>query len=137
MLIGDASHTVTPILGQGVNLAMHDAVGITPIIAAELARTPHGPVPAAAFESFIAARRAHKQKVTRFQLTQERALAIDAPLALAPRRARYHVLNRMPGRYRMMTRLMAPPRPLDPVDVRALAGRRSTLPPADGVVVEV
>lgn len=137
VLIGDASHTVTPILGAGVTLAIHDAVGLTPIVAAELARTPRGPLPAAALEPFVAARRAHKRKVTRFQLMQEQALSVSAPLALAPRRARYHALNHLPGRYLMMANIMTTPRPIDPVDVRALAGRRSTLPAADGVVVGV
>jgi 2-polyprenyl-6-methoxyphenol hydroxylase-like FAD-dependent oxidoreductase len=116
LLIGDASHTCTPILGQGVNLAIQDCVLVTPVIADAL-RAGSGPVPAGTFTGFVADRRRHKARVTRFQTAQESGLAVTNPVGLALRRLRYRVLGALPIRYRILSRVLGTV-PIDPIDVR-------------------
>ncbi|MGW6913941.1 FAD-dependent monooxygenase [Kitasatospora sp. NPDC054939] len=119
VLIGDASHTCTPILGQGVNLAIQDVVTVAPVIAAALSRGGSGgTVPAAALDAFVAARKAHKAKVTGFQRMQEAALAQHTPFGVALRRLRYSTLNRLPLKYAMFERVIGVPHLVDPVDER-------------------
>ncbi|HYO19544.1 MAG TPA: FAD-dependent monooxygenase, partial [Dermatophilaceae bacterium] len=64
LLIGDASHTCTPILGQGVNLGLQDAVTFAPVIARSLAGG-RGPIGASSFAAAQDARRKHKRVVTK------------------------------------------------------------------------
>jgi len=119
ILIGDASHTCTPILGQGVNLAIQDTVCLVPVVADALGRTkPGGFVPAAEFAQFVGSRRRHKKKVTRFQRMQEAALAQRSPLKVALRRLRFKALDRLPAKYAMFGKVINAPHPIDPADLR-------------------
>lgn len=129
VLIGDASHTCTPILGQGVNLAIQDCVALTPVIAEALAVLPPGEVlPAATFADFEVTRRKAKQAVTKFQRMQEGALAAGTPVAIFMRRLRYRVLNRLPIKNRMFDRVLSARPPIDPADLRPGAGIDVTAP---------
>jgi 2-polyprenyl-6-methoxyphenol hydroxylase-like FAD-dependent oxidoreductase len=119
LLIGDASHTATPILGQGVNLGMQDAVTLAPVLARALDRTA-GALPASQFAEFVAGRRAHKNSVTRFQRMQERQLAAHTPRAVALRRQRFRLLNAFPGKYRIFDKVINARHTIDPVDIAAV-----------------
>jgi 2-polyprenyl-6-methoxyphenol hydroxylase-like FAD-dependent oxidoreductase len=122
VLIGDASHTCTPILGQGVNLAIQDTVCLAPVIARALAR-PGAPavLPAAEFTEFTETRRRHKKYVTGFQRMQEAALAQHTPLQQLTRRMRYRTLNALPLKYRLFDKVINAPHPVDPADLRPAA----------------
>ena len=96
ILIGDASHTCTPILGQGVNLAIQDTVCLAPVIARGLTRPGGGALPADGFDEYVESRRRHKTFVTRFQRMQEAALMRSTPLGVLTRRMRYRALNALP-----------------------------------------
>jgi 2-polyprenyl-6-methoxyphenol hydroxylase-like FAD-dependent oxidoreductase len=115
VLIGDASHTCTPILGQGVNLAIQDAVVIAPVIAAALPNAKT--VPAVAFTDFIDQRRKHKAKVTGFQRLQEKALATGSPTGVLLRRVRYRLLDALPLKYKIFGDVLNAPHGIDPADL--------------------
>lgn len=120
ILIGDASHTCTPILGQGVNIAIQDAVSLTPVIATALAgRGATDVITAADLAGFVARRRKHKSSVTRFQRLQEAALAQRTYLKTTLRRARFRALDHLPLKYRLIGNVINAPHEIDPVDVRA------------------
>lgn len=118
VLVGDASHTCTPILGQGVNLSIQDAVLITPLISAALRREPGTkPLPASVFTEWVAGRRKHKSRVTRFQTSQENSLAVHTPLGLAARQAKFRLFGVLPQRYWVMSKVLGG-EVIDPIDVR-------------------
>lgn len=120
ILIGDASHTCTPILGQGVNLAIQDTVCVVPVIARALENVaPGGVVPAGEFAQFVSSRRKHKNRVTRFQRMQEAALAQRSPLKVLIRRLRFKTLDRLPVKYVVFGKVINAPHPIDPVDLQA------------------
>ena len=119
ILIGDASHTCTPILGQGVNLAIQDTVCLAPVIARGLTRPGGGALPADGFDEYVESRRRHKTFVTRFQRMQEAALMRSTPLGVLTRRMRYRALNALPLKYRLFDKVINVPHPVDPVDLRA------------------
>ncbi|MER5435292.1 FAD-dependent monooxygenase [Streptomyces sp. NPDC002588] len=128
ILIGDASHTCTPILGQGVNLAIQDTVCLAPVIARSLARGGAGSaLPAAEFAEFVATRRKHKARVTRFQRLQEAALAMHTPLQTLLRRARFRTLDHLPLKYVVFGKVINAPHPVDAADLRT-AGQESQAP---------
>ena len=123
IVIGDASHTCTPILGQGVNVAIQDAIRLAPVVAGALA-AGRGPVVAAAeLSGFVEERRRHKALVTRSQRLQESALAQRAPLAVLLRRARYRTLNALPPlKYRFFEKVLSARHEIDPADLAADEG---------------
>lgn len=117
LLVGDASHTVTPILGQGVNLAIQDCVTVAPVIAAAL-KQGTGPIPARVFDEYVEVRRPHKARVTRSQRMQEGQLAESKPAKIFLRRLKFSTLNRLPLKYRLFAGVMTAPHDIDPVDLR-------------------
>ncbi|MRH92365.1 NAD(P)-binding protein [Nocardia sp. SYP-A9097] len=116
VLIGDASHTCTPILGQGINLSVQDCVRITPIIAAAL-KSGTKPLSASTFSGFVAERRKHKDLVTRFQTMQEEGLVVSNRRELLTRKLRYRVLGALPLRYWIIDKVLNG-EVIDPIDVR-------------------
>lgn len=121
VLIGDASHTVTPVLGQGINLSIQDCIRITPIISAALRGRPGTkPLTADVFASFVAERRKHKDLVTRFQTMQEKGLVVHNGRELFLRKLRYRIVGSLPIRYRVLNRILHA-EAIDPVDVRDFA----------------
>ncbi|THF49229.1 FAD-dependent monooxygenase [Allorhizobium terrae] len=119
LLIGDASHTATPILGQGVNLALQDTIYFAPVIE-EALKNSTGPLPSTALEPTANVRRAHKAMVTKFQRLQEANLAQSSALGTMMRRARMRLLNLNPAKYRLMDKVMNAPHNMP---MEALHGR--------------
>lgn len=117
ILVGDASHTCTPILGQGVNVAIQDAVCLAPVIAAALAADRGPVVTAADTADFVAQRQRHKAFVTRFQRIQESALAQGGTVGVLLRRARYRTLDVLPLKYRIFGSVLNAPHRIDPADL--------------------
>ena len=94
VLTGDAAHTLTPILGQGVNHALLDAVTLAPLVAEAVS----SPNPSLALDNATLTfqrRREPSVKISReIQLRQERAFAISTPLGIVLRKAAYRLVNR-------------------------------------------
>ena len=120
LLIGDASHTCTPILGQGVNLAIQDAVYFAPVITRAL-ESGKGALAGSAFDDTVAGRSAHKAMVTRFQRFQEGALAKSSTAGTVMRRTRLRAINRLPFKYRLLDRVLNAPHDMDSEVVHASA----------------
>lgn len=94
ILIGDAAHTLSPVLGQGVNQAIKDAVMLAPIIQRELL-TPSKKIFASnIFDDFINQRKTEKQFVHQFQIRQEKILSVSSWLMTKIRRMSYRLMNR-------------------------------------------
>ena len=93
VLMGDAAHTLTPILGQGVNHAIIDAVTLAPLV--ERAFTEGGSVAALgrAADAFQRAREESVSKSRGLQLRQERLFALHG-LGGTFRRTLYRVVDR-------------------------------------------
>lgn len=94
VLMGDAAHTLTPVLGQGVNQAIVDAITLAPLVSRALvARDPEAALNEAG-RKFQSAREDAVSVARRLQMRQERAFALSNPFAVALRRIAYRLVNR-------------------------------------------
>ncbi|MGW3957084.1 FAD-dependent oxidoreductase [Streptomyces sp. NPDC004752] len=93
VLIGDAAHTLTPILGQGVNHAIIDAVTLAPLLRAAF---DAGGREAALLAASVRFQRAREESVATsrgLQLRQERLFALHGAGGVV-RRSLYRVVDR-------------------------------------------
>ena len=98
-LIGDAAHTLTPILGQGVNHAIIDAVTLAPLVQDAFAAGGGSAELLCAGEEFQRQREASVAGSRALQLRQERLFALHGAFGGTFRRTLYRVV----GRSRSMT----------------------------------
>ncbi|GAA3947092.1 hypothetical protein GCM10023085_31620 [Actinomadura viridis] len=100
VLIGDAAHTLSPVLGQGVNHAIIDAVTLAPLVARALDGPPGAAGTAArltaASERFQRLREPAVRRARRLQMRQERAFALGGPALVRARRGLYRLIDRTP-----------------------------------------
>lgn len=108
LLIGDSSHTVTPILGQGVNLAIQDAVSFAPVIYYAITEGTDT-VSAAVMRAVTLERQKHKAMITNFQRIQEANLAQHTRLGTFLRRLKMRVLHNSPIKYKMLNQTLNAP----------------------------
>jgi 2-polyprenyl-6-methoxyphenol hydroxylase-like FAD-dependent oxidoreductase len=92
VLMGDAAHTLTPILGQGVNHAIIDAVTLAPLVEKAFAEGG-GPAMTRALEEFQQSREDSVARSRSLQLRQERLFALHSPLQAMLRRTLYRVTD--------------------------------------------
>jgi 2-polyprenyl-6-methoxyphenol hydroxylase-like FAD-dependent oxidoreductase len=100
VLIGDAAQTLSPVLGQGVNVAIQDAFCIAPAICAGLKDGKGKVLSAGAFKKYEQQRKLVKSFIRRVQDNQEFVLSLkSAPMVLF-RRNMMRIRNKMSGRKR-------------------------------------
>ncbi|WP_434597740.1 FAD-dependent oxidoreductase [Streptomyces sp. A5-4] len=92
-LIGDAAHTLTPVLGQGVNHAIIDAVTLAPLIEGALADGGGVVELLRASEEFQLARQDSVSRSRSLQLRQERLFALHGRLGGGYRRLLYRTVD--------------------------------------------
>ncbi|MFI2288849.1 FAD-dependent oxidoreductase [Streptomyces niveus] len=93
VLIGDAAHTLTPILGQGVNHAIIDAVTLAPLVRDAIDAGGDEAALARAGAEFQRAREGSVAKSRALQLRQERLFALHGVGGVG-RRSLYRVVDR-------------------------------------------
>lgn len=97
ILIGDAAHTLTPVLGQGVNQALKDAFYLAPIIQKQdFKQGEVAGLPSLIFQDFIQERKRAVRFIHRFQMQQEKRLASQSVLGVWKRRALYRLMHYFP-----------------------------------------
>ncbi|MEU6376336.1 FAD-dependent monooxygenase [Streptomyces sp. NPDC046909] len=95
-LIGDAAHTLTPILGQGVNHAIIDAVTLAPLVEKAMGEGGSTGALLSASEVFQREREASVARSRALQLRQERLFTLDGAVGAAWRRSLYRVVSSSP-----------------------------------------
>lgn len=98
VLIGDAAHTVSPILGQGVNLAIQDAYVLAPVLKDYLAAHPKSIVPSEVLKPFEQSRKEMVAFIQRFQADQEEGLHAASAEAIAARKMKMRALDQSPAK---------------------------------------
>jgi 2-polyprenyl-6-methoxyphenol hydroxylase-like FAD-dependent oxidoreductase len=93
VLIGDAAHTLSPVLGQGVNHAIFDAVVLAPIVEKALSENPDSPVKASILQKFQAIREKDLKPIRNMQLRQEKMLTLSNKIAVFLRQTFYKLFN--------------------------------------------
>ncbi|MGA4848554.1 FAD-dependent monooxygenase [Streptomyces sp. G5(2025)] len=97
VLIGDAAHTLSPVLAQGVNHAIIDGVRLAPMVSHALAAPGTGAALDHACLMFQQTREPHIEQARAMQLRQEKLFALATPAAQAVRRTLYRAVDRVPA----------------------------------------
>ncbi|MBP1965614.1 FAD-dependent monooxygenase [Paenibacillus aceris] len=105
VLIGDSAHTVSPILGQGVNLAIQDAYELAPVIIDFLAKNPKTVMPQEAFQSFQLRRQEFVSFIQGFQADQEKDLMAETEEDMSKRRMKMQMLDQSPMKVELATKM--------------------------------
>jgi 2-polyprenyl-6-methoxyphenol hydroxylase-like FAD-dependent oxidoreductase len=105
ILIGDAAHTLSPVLGQGVNVAMQDAVELAPFIIQGLQApgVQAEPLKCSIFAEFEEKRKKNVAFVSKFQEEQENSLAAKTDQECKDRIIKMKMLDNHPLKYQMMS----------------------------------
>ncbi|TVZ75515.1 FAD-dependent oxidoreductase [Streptomyces sp. BK340] len=96
VLIGDAAHTLSPILGHGVNHAIMDALVLARLVDRALAGPDTGTALDRAGIRFRLVREGKVRQARHLQLRQEKIFTLASPPATLLRRSLYRMINGLP-----------------------------------------
>ncbi len=105
ILIGDAAHTCSPILGQGVNLALRDSYELSKELKKMLANPEQGIIKGVQLDSFVKRRKKDISFIQNFQNRNEKLLSYGTSHGAAYRRFMYKILNVLPTKPFIMSRV--------------------------------
>lgn len=105
LLIGDAAHTCSPILGQGVNLALRDAVELAPLLVRCIKDQKQAVVTRADLIPFERKRGKDIRYIRKFQNRNEFLLSFSSRLSSLVRRLLYRFLNVSPLKPLLMAKV--------------------------------
>jgi 2-polyprenyl-6-methoxyphenol hydroxylase-like FAD-dependent oxidoreductase len=94
VLIGDAAHTLSPVLGQGVNHAIIDAITLAPIVEMCLKDKPNTIVGIESLQKFQKIREKDIEIVRNIQLRQEKVFGLKSDITTFIRRTIYRIINK-------------------------------------------
>jgi 2-polyprenyl-6-methoxyphenol hydroxylase-like FAD-dependent oxidoreductase len=97
VLIGDAAHTLSPVLAQGINHAIIDGAGLAAMVSHALTSSRPDDNLTTATAGFQRLRAPAVDRARALQLRQEKLFAAATPPAQALRRALYRVVDRTPA----------------------------------------
>ena len=113
LLIGDAAHTCSPVLGQGVNLALRDAVELAPVLEAAIIRDRKALVSRSDLAAFERKRKRDIRFVRAFQNRNELMLSLSSSFSSFLRRVVYRIANILPSKPLLLTKIAMGVRELD------------------------
>lgn len=93
VLLGDAAHTITPIMGQGIKHALFDARMISGVIIDGLAKNPDKVIERSQFLDYEKKRKKSVAFTLRFQRRQEALFLLHGGAKSLVRRTFYRILN--------------------------------------------
>lgn len=97
VLLGDAAHTITPVMGQGIKHALFDAEKLYEVITARLSIDPKAIITGEHLKPYQQQRQAETDFILRIQERQERIFSFSNPLKVILRRAVYRMINSFKG----------------------------------------
>ncbi|MFV2117029.1 FAD-dependent monooxygenase [Streptomyces sp. Act-28] len=96
VLAGDAAHTLSPILGHGVNHAIMDALVLARLVDQALGGADTAAAMDRATSRFQSVRAGKVRQARDLQLRQEKIFTLSSPLSTLTRRSLYRMVNLLP-----------------------------------------
>ncbi|MFQ3243615.1 MAG: 2-polyprenyl-6-methoxyphenol hydroxylase-like FAD-dependent oxidoreductase [Arenicella sp.] len=95
VLMGDAAHTITPMMGQGIKHALFDAQKLHEVIVQRLSEKPEGAILSEELQGYQLTRKKQTDFISSIQSRQEKVFKFSSPAKTLLRRTIYRVMNKL------------------------------------------